>query len=165
LQEQKDLFGEDKDPLVTYQELQSMKYLELVIKETFRLYPPVPVIGRITRTDMEFDNRVIPKGVNLVLFIYSLHRNPEYFPEPERFDPNRFERYDGSLPYAYIPFSAGSRNCIGQKFAMLELKSVVSTVVRHFELKAAEPHHDLVLDAAAVLTSASGINVGLKKRI
>jgi cytochrome P450 family 4 len=113
LQEQKDLFGEDKDPLVTYQEIQSMKYLELVIKETFRLYPPVPVIGRITRTDMEFDNRVIPKGVNLVLFIYSLHRNPEYFPEPERFDPNRFERYDGSLPYAYIPFSAGSRNCIG----------------------------------------------------
>jgi cytochrome P450 family 4 len=159
------LFGDEKDPTIAYQELQDMKYLELVIKETLRLYPSVPVIGRYTQEDFLFEGQVIPKDTNVGLYIYGLHRNPEYFPEPEKFDPDRFDNLNGSLPFAYIPFSAGPRNCIGQKFAMLEMKNVISKVIRHFELTPAVPRHELILSVETVLRSANGIKVGLKKRI
>jgi cytochrome P450 family 4 len=165
LEEQRELFGDEKDPTIAYQELQDMKYLELVIKETLRLYPSVPVIGRYTQEDFLFEGQVIPKRTNVALYIYGLHRNPEYFPEPEKFDPDRFDNLNGSLPFAYIPFSAGPRNCIGQKFAMLEMKSVISKVIRHFELTPAVPRHELILSVETVLRSANGIKVGLKKRI
>ncbi|XP_044266774.1 cytochrome P450 4C1-like [Tribolium madens] len=162
--EQKDLFGDEKNPLVTYQELQNMKYLEYVIKETLRLYPSVPVIGRYLKEDTKFGNRVISAKTNVAIFIYGIHRNPEYFPDPEKFNPERFENMNNFPPYAYIPFSAGPRNCIGQKFAMLEMKSLISKVIRHFELKPANPHHQLVLAAETVLKSANGIKIGIRAR-
>jgi cytochrome P450 family 4 len=165
LEEQRELFGDEKDPIIAYQELQNMKYLELVIKETLRLYPSVPMIGRYTQEDFLFEGQVIPKCTNVALYIYGLHRNPKYFPEPEKFDPDRFNNLNGFLPFAYIPFSAGPRNCIGQKFAMLEMKSFISKVIRHFELTPAVPRHELILSVETVLKSANGIKVGLKKRI
>ena len=116
-----------------------------------------------------------------MLFIYGLHRDPDYFPEPEKFKPERFENFDPSIPYAYIPFSAGSRNCIGmynnpqcftsvfcvftgQRFAMLEMKSIISKIVRHFEIKPTSPRHEVELSFEGVLKSANGIKVVLKKR-
>ncbi|KAJ3656945.1 hypothetical protein Zmor_015989 [Zophobas morio] len=164
LQEQKDLFGDEKNPVITYPDLQNMKYLEQVIKESCRLYPPVPIIGRYTTEDTEFDGCLIPKYTNIMLFIYGLHRDPDYFPEPEKFKPERFDNFDGSLSYTYIPFSAGSRSCIGQKFAMLEMKSIISKIVRHFEIKPTSPRHEVKLSAETVLKSLNGIKVTLKKR-
>ncbi|EFA04629.1 cytochrome P450-like protein [Tribolium castaneum] len=164
LSEQKELFGDEKNPCVTYQELQNMKYLEYVIKETLRLYPSVPVIGRYLKEDTTFGDRVISAKTNVAIFIYGIHRNPDYFPEPEKFIPERFENMTNLPPYAYIPFSAGPRNCIGQKFAMLEMKSLISKVIRHFELTPANPHHELVLAAETVLKSANGIKIGLRAR-
>jgi cytochrome P450 len=67
------------------------------------------------------EGQVIPKDTNVGLYIYGLHRNPEYFPEPEKFDPDRFDNLNGSLPFAYIPFSAGPRNCIGESVAKFVL--------------------------------------------
>ncbi|KYB27581.1 putative cytochrome P450 4d14-like Protein [Tribolium castaneum] len=165
LREQNELFGDDKDPSVTYHELQKMKYLEQVIKETLRLYPAVPIIGRCTSEDITFGEHFIPKDTNIAIYIYGIHRNPEHFPEPETFNPDRFKNSNSLPPYAYIPFSAGPRNCIGQKFAMLEIKSIVSRVVRCFELRPAEPYHSLVLSAETVLKSANGIKIGIRKRI
>ncbi|KAJ3656959.1 hypothetical protein Zmor_015997 [Zophobas morio] len=164
LQEQKELFGDDKNPPVTYSDLQDMKYLECVIKETFRLYPPVPIIGRYTTEEIKFDDTLIPKNTNIVFFIYGLHRSSEFFPEPEKFKPGRFQNFKSAFPYAYIPFSAGSRNCIGQRFAMLETKSIISKIVRHFEIKPTLPRHELNLSVETVLKSVNGIKVTLKKR-
>ncbi|KAJ3656949.1 hypothetical protein Zmor_015992 [Zophobas morio] len=164
LQEQQDLFSDEKNPVITYSELQNMKYLEHVIKESCRLYPPVAGIGRYTTEDTEFEGCLIPKYTNIMLFIYGLHRDPNYFPEPEKFMPERFENFDPSIPYAYIPFSAGSRNCIGQRFAMLEMKSIISKIVRHFEIKPTSPRHEVKLSFEGVLKSANGIKVVLKKR-
>nr|XP_015835227.1 PREDICTED: uncharacterized protein LOC660088 [Tribolium castaneum] len=163
-EEQLSIFEDNNEPDVTYANLQSMKYLELVIKETLRLYPSVPIIGRQSGEDFQFDNSWIPKGDTMLLFLYGIHRDPKYFKDPEVFDPNRFENPDNKMPYSYIPFSAGPRNCIGQKFAMLEMKCVLSKILRKFELQPAVPQHNLLLTAETVLKSANGIKIGIKLR-
>ncbi|RZC33754.1 cytochrome P450 4C1, partial [Asbolus verrucosus] len=103
-EEQVSIFGEEKNPVVTYTNLQEMKYLELAIKEALRLYPSVPFYARETNQEVEYNGIKIPKGVNLTIFAYGIHRDPKYFPDPDKFDPDRFESIDGRLPYAYIPF-------------------------------------------------------------
>ncbi|KAJ8943364.1 hypothetical protein NQ318_002597 [Aromia moschata] len=164
-EEQKILFAKDRSKPVTYRDIQEMKYLDLVIKEVLRLYPSVPLIGRAADKDIEFkDGHVIPKDVSIFIFVYGANRDPKYFSEPEKFDPTRFENADGSYPYSYIPFSAGSRNCIGQKFAMLEVKSAISKVLRNYELLPATPKHEPVLLPQAVLSSANGIRIKIRRR-
>ncbi|RZB41289.1 cytochrome P450 4c3-like [Asbolus verrucosus] len=163
-EEQEMLFGDNKNPTPTYADLQSMKYLEQVIKETLRLYPSVPFYSRKTNQPVEYNGTIIPEGVSINIFAYGIHRNPEYFEEPDRFNPSRFENVDGKLPYAFIPFSAGPRNCIGQKFAMLEMKSTISKIIRKFELRPASPQHKIILASEAVLKSANGIKISLSLR-
>jgi cytochrome P450 family 4 len=141
-----------------------MKYLEQVIKETLRLYPSVPFYGRKTNEAVEFNGSTIPEGVTITIFAYAIHRDPKYFEDPEQFNPSRFEKFDGKLPYCFIPFSAGPRNCIGQKFAMLEMKSTLSKIIRKFELMPSTPQHKLQLAAEAVLKSANGVKISLKLR-
>jgi Cytochrome P450 len=101
---------------VTHANLQDMKYLEMVIKETLRVHPSVPLIGRILSEDTELGGVMVPKGIDIGVQIFAIHRNPEVFPEPERFIPERFtENFElRKNPYEYIPFSAGPRNCIGE---------------------------------------------------
>ncbi|KAF2885870.1 hypothetical protein ILUMI_20303, partial [Ignelater luminosus] len=165
VEELRSIFGDGKDKPVTYKELQEMKYLELVIKETLRLYPSVPFYARSLEEDVEYDGIILPKNSTLTVSVYTLHRDPRSFPNPERFDAERFtpEKQAARSPYAYLPFSAGPRNCIGQKFAMLEMKSILSKVLRNYELLE-DPEHELMLTAETVLKSASGVCIGLKKR-
>ncbi|CAG9771776.1 unnamed protein product [Ceutorhynchus assimilis] len=161
--EQIEIFGKDKEKTVCYQDLQDMKYLELVLKETLRIYPSVPFVGRITNEELNYKGHIIPKGTILMLHLYGMNHDPDYFKDPEEFRPERFQDLSGKYPYSYIPFSAGPRNCIGQKFAMLEMKSIVSKVLRNFELYPTNPPHKLVLSAEAVLKSLNGVNIRLKK--
>ncbi|KAJ3655743.1 hypothetical protein Zmor_014858 [Zophobas morio] len=160
-EEQLTLFGENKSPHMSYAALQSMKYLEMVIKETLRLYPSVPFYSRETDEEVEINGISIPKGVPIIIFAYGIHRDPTHFKDPEKFNPSRFEEIDGKHPYSYIPFSAGPRNCIGQKFAMLEMKSTISKILRHFELQPASPECRPQLAAEAVLKSTNGIKISL----
>lgn len=92
--------------------LKDLKYLECVIKEGLRLNPSVPFVGRKVHEDMVIKDYKIPKGTIVYCFIYMLHRDPEIFPEPEKFKPERFlhENSQGRHPYAFVPFSAGPRN-------------------------------------------------------
>lgn len=165
VEELRGLFADDKSRAPTYKDLQDMKYLDMVIKESMRLFPPVPIYGRILEEDVEFDGGVLPKGLSLTIFSYGLHRQSEIFSDPEKFIPERFspENSAGRPPYAYVPFSAGPRNCIGQRFAVLELKSTVSKVLRHYELLPVL-EHEPVLTVEAILKSQNGLPISIKKR-
>ncbi|CAH1962016.1 unnamed protein product [Acanthoscelides obtectus] len=164
VEEQKQIFENDIFRNITYNDLQKMKYLECIIKEALRLYPSVPLYARHTTVDVPYKGNVIPKGADIIVFAYGILRDPDYFPDPEKFDPSRFENSDGTKPYSYIPFSAGPRNCIGQKFAMLEMKSTLSKILRNFELYPTNPEHKLILASEAVLKSVNGIRIQIAER-
>jgi cytochrome P450 family 4 len=158
------IVGDDLDADLTYNQLQEMKYLEYCIKETLRLYPSVPMYGRNLDEDIDLDGKIVPAGSNFNIMIYALNKDPAYFENPESFIPERFDDANekSENPFVYVPFSAGPRNCIGQKFAMLELKSTICNVLRNFELIAGAVEPKLLMQLT--LKSSNGIHVGFRKR-
>ncbi|XP_076248467.1 putative cytochrome P450 4aa1 isoform X1 [Calliopsis andreniformis] len=127
--------GDSRRP--TMKDLKEMRCLEMCIKESLRLYPSVPIIARIVGEDVKIGKHVIPEGCGVFMSLYSTHRLPHHFSDPEAFKPERFspENSEKRHPYAYFPFSAGPRNCIGYKFAMLEMKSMISAILRKCRLQ------------------------------
>lgn len=95
------------------------------MKEVLRLFPPAPLFGRTLVEEMEFNGVMLPPETSMIFFIYDLHRDPEQFPDPHRFDPDRFlpEVVEKRHPFAYLPFSAGPRNCIGATRRRFQLLS------------------------------------------
>lgn len=156
--------GSDRAPTVT--DLNEMKYLERVIKEALRLYPSVPFIGRQLISDFEIGKHIIPAGTHISINFFHTHRDSEQFPDPEKFNPDNFlpEVAKKRHPYAYAPFSAGPRNCIGQKFAILEEKMVISTVLRNFRVESVQKPEEVVLMAELILRPEKGLLVKLFPR-
>ncbi|KAM5194429.1 cytochrome P450 4V2 [Mantella aurantiaca] len=160
-----EVFGES-DRSVTMEDLKRLRYLEAVIKEALRIFPSVPFFARTVCEDCTIRGFHVPKGVNALIIPYALHRDPEYFPDPEEFKPERFfpENTSGRNPYAYVPFSAGLRNCIGQRFALMEEKVVLSTLLRHFWIIASQKREDLGLVGELILRPQAGIWIQLKDK-
>ncbi|UJR08122.1 hypothetical protein I4U23_012399 [Adineta vaga] len=157
------VFGNDLNRSCTMEDVDELKYLECVIKETLRLFPSVPFIAREIQEDFTYHNHKLLKGSTAVLFIYYIHRDPKYFPDPERFDPDRFlpENSVDRPAYAFVPFSAGSRNCIGQRFALLEEKIILSSILRRFKLKTSQLRDDLHLSFEVILRSENGAFINI----
>ncbi|XP_014333207.2 cytochrome P450 4A11-like isoform X3 [Bos indicus] len=143
--------------------LDQMRYTTMCIKEAMRLYPPVPFIGRELRKPITFpDGRSLPAGILVSLSFYGLHHNPNVWPNPEVFDPTRFSPGSTQHSYAFLPFSGGSRNCIGKQFAMNELKVAVALTLLRFELSP-DPSRVPVPTPIMVLRSKNGIHLQLRK--
>ncbi|KAK4880255.1 hypothetical protein RN001_008401 [Aquatica leii] len=161
-----ELFGDDFSKSLTYNDLQKTEYLDQVIKESLRLYTPAPFISRVLKEDALFDGHVIPKNVTITVFIYGLHHQPSLYPNPELFDPDRFsiENSKNRSVYSYIPFSAGPRNCIGQKFVMLQLKHTIINIIRKFKILPVANHEPILL-ANGTLSSENGLPIRVQKRI
>ena len=109
---------------------------------------------------------LIPKDTDCLLYVFGLHQDERYFPNPEKFEPDRFlhENYLDKHPYAYIPFSAGRRNCIGQRFAMMEIKVILSNILRKFEIKSIKSTTELAPLIELVLKPSNGLPVELLVR-
>ncbi|KAF4522756.1 hypothetical protein B566_EDAN009301 [Ephemera danica] len=165
VEELEEVFG-DSGRAPEMADLANLKYLERCVKEALRLYPSVPFFERSLKTDEILDNNAVPGGTTISVNLFIIHRDPEFWPDPEKFDPDRFlpENMQNRHPYAYIPFSAGPRNCIGQKFALLEEKVVVSTVLRRFRVEAAQTLEDTKLQVAVVLRPKNGLHIRLFER-
>ncbi|XP_055689316.1 probable cytochrome P450 4ac1 [Lutzomyia longipalpis] len=160
------LEGNDNQPL-GMNELNDLEYTSRVIKECLRIYPSVPFITRSITEDMMVEGEIIPKGSIAHIHIFDLHRDPEQFPDPERFDPDRFlpENVEKRHPFAYVPFSAGPRNCIGQKFALLEIKTVLQHVLMEFTLSPVTTREEIEFVGDIILRAKTPIKVRFHRRV
>jgi cytochrome P450 len=119
-----------------FADVSKLPYLTAVIKETLRVYPPaIGVFAREAKEHTQLGGYEIPKGSIVYAFSYVTHRDPRWFPDPERFDPERFlgEKEKKLSPFAYFPFGAGPRVCIGANFALTEMTLVAASLLRRFE--------------------------------
>lgn len=151
---------------VSEEMMKKMKYLDCVLKEVQRVYPTAPFIGRELTEETEIAGYKVPKGTTAGILTFLLHRDPSVFPNPEKFDPSRFEPQNsiGRHPFAYIPFSAGPRNCIGQKFAQMEQKVVICNFVRNFDFYSPDPRDKQVVVGEMVLRPVNNLRVVIKPR-
>ncbi|MGE5191356.1 MAG: cytochrome P450, partial [Deltaproteobacteria bacterium] len=120
----------------TVEDLPRLEYTNRVYREALRLYPPIWIMERRVLADDAIAGYQIPSGSALVISPYVTHRHPEFWNDPEAFDPDRFlpERIAGRPPHAYIPFGSGQRQCIGRDFAMMEALLILAMVTRQYGL-------------------------------
>ncbi|KAJ8022475.1 Cytochrome P450 4V2 [Holothuria leucospilota] len=161
-----EVFGCDRDRSITYDDIQKLHYLGCVIKETLRLYPSVPRISRQLQEDAVIGGNFVPKGTLIVIGVFPLHRNPDHFPNPDEFNPDNFlpENLEGRNPFVYIPFSAGPRNCIGQRFAVMEEKVILATLLRKLKFRSIHSVDDVVPIGNLILRPFNGIMMEVTPR-
>ncbi|XP_021369743.1 phylloquinone omega-hydroxylase CYP4F2-like [Mizuhopecten yessoensis] len=150
---------------IQWEDLPKLQYLTQCIKEGMRLHSPVPFIQRRLKKEIEMPDCTLPGGALVTLHLYNLHHNPHVWTDPDTYDPERFnpDTVRELDTYSFIPFSAGSRNCIGQHFAMNEEKVVIARILQRYTL-ALDPKHTVQKKFSAVLRSEHGIHVTITPR-
>ncbi|NWR49831.1 CP4B1 protein, partial [Regulus satrapa] len=154
----------DRDT-IEWEDLGKMTYTTMCIKESLRLFPPVPAVSRQLSKPITFpDGRSLPAGCQTGLNIFAIHRNRDVWEDPEIYDPLRFSPENSAQrhSHAFLPFAAGSRNCIGQQFAMNEMKVALALTLLRFELYP-DPSKIPIMIPQVVLRSSNGIHLHLKK--
>jgi len=148
-------------------DLPRLSYTDTVLRESMRLYPPVWVIGRRALAPFRLGEYELPADTNVLISQLLMHRDARYFPEPERFDPDRWRGNDprsASLPrFAYFPFGGGPRVCIGAGFGMMEAVLLLATIAQQFRIQIA-PGQTVKMQPTVTLRPRSGIPVTLKRR-
>jgi cytochrome P450 len=151
--------------LPEFADLPMLTYTERVIKESMRLYPPVWSLARTVISDFELRAYRIPAGANVVMSQWIMHRSPAYFPDPEKFDPDRWSPGKAQeLPrFAYFPFGGGPRQCIGSSFAMMEATLLLATIAQRFRLQMV-PKHPVIPVPSFTLRPKYGLRMTLESR-
>jgi cytochrome P450 len=142
----------------TDEDLRELSYQRMVIEEVMRLYPPAWTISRTAIEDDVIAGYDVPAGTNIMVSPYVIHRNPRYWPDPERLDPTRFapEQQERRPKFAYIPFGGGPRSCIGSNFAMMELQIVITMLLQAFRTELA-PQPPIEREAIISIRPKGGI--------
>ncbi|KAF5275809.1 hypothetical protein FQA39_LY06669 [Lamprigera yunnana] len=158
----------EKHDGITYEAVQDMKYLQMVISETLRKYPLTPLLARECKDDyfVPETGLVIEKGTPVIISQLGLHLDPKYFPDPQKYDPERFsEENKHKIPnYVYLPFGDGPRNCIGERFALLTTKLGIIYVIKNFEVvKNSNTREPIVFSHSPLLRSKFGIQLTCRK--
>ncbi|XKL62377.1 hypothetical protein PGB90_002210 [Kerria lacca] len=149
----------------TFHDYTKLKYLEMVIKETLRMYPPATIIGRKIDEDIVLPSGyVLPANSLANLFVFNMQRDEKYFSNPDQFIPERFENMENINSFTYLPFSAGIRNCIGQKFGILEVKVLLSMIVLKYRLLPPTQIEKLTLEFGVVLFTSDPISLRITSR-
>lgn len=152
-----------RDPTVA--DLPRLPYVERVIKESMRLYPPAWVMGRESVGECEVGGYRMPAGTTALMSQWVVHRDPRYHDDPERFDPDRWTaEYEEGLPrFAYFPFGGGPRQCIGAGFAMTEARLILATAAQRYRMELA-PGQRVEPYASVTLRPKNGIWMALAER-
>ncbi|XP_072514048.1 cytochrome P450 3A56-like [Salminus brasiliensis] len=140
LQQEIDQTFPNKTP-VQYDAVMNMEYLDAALNESMRLYPVVARLERVCKKTVEISGLTIPQGTSIMIPVFPLQRDPEYWPDPDTFNPERFtkENKESVDPYVYMPFGAGPRNCIGMRFALLTMKLAIVEILQRFDVNIADP--------------------------
>ena len=160
---------------ITYGGVLSMKYMDMVVSEALRKWPSSVAVDRVCTKPYTIEAKypderplLLEKNAVVWLPIFGLHRDPNHYPEPECFDPERFNDRNkiNIKPYTYLPFGSGPRNCIGSRFALLEIKTLFFYILSHFRIVPVEktPIPLVISKKKFNLTAEKGFRLGLKRR-
>uniref|UniRef100_A0A340TB92 Cytochrome P450 n=1 Tax=Anopheles minimus TaxID=112268 RepID=A0A340TB92_9DIPT len=147
---------------LTYEMVMNNPYLNNVVNETLRKYPPIEALSRVPNCDvtMPGTNHLIPKNTLIQIPVYAIQRDPEYYPDPDQFNPDRFlpEAVKQRHPYVFLPFGEGPRVCVGMRFGMMQVKLGLITLLRNFRFSATSTTpSEIVFDPKSfILSPASG---------
>ncbi|XP_021957567.1 cytochrome P450 9e2 [Folsomia candida] len=160
---------DENDGDFTYDSIHKMAYLDMVIHETLRFYPPAPATDRGCTEDYLIPGTdiVVKKGDGIIVPIMSIHHDERYYPEPEKFDPERFspENKGKFNTYAFLPFGQGPRNCIGMRFALTEVKLAIAQLVHNFDIEPSKRTPiPMKFENASSLKPKGGMWLALKRR-
>jgi cytochrome P450 len=151
--------------LPSVEDLPRLSYTRKVLSESRRLYPPAYGIGRQALSDVEIDGYLIPRDSSVLMSQFVVHRDPRWWPEPRRFDPDRWDpEEEAKRPrYSYFPFGGGSRICIGESFAWMEGILVLATLAQEWRLRLV-PDHPIALDPKITLRPKHGMRMTVSRR-
>jgi len=153
---------------INYESVNDIQYLDMVIDETQRLYPAASRLDRVCKDDYEYEGIKMKKGQIWAFSIYGVHYDPNNYSEPEKFDPERFSPENKKLrdPLTHIPFGAGPRICIAQRFALLEMKILITKILSQFKfIKCDETEENVKLNPTSPLTKPlKSIKLKVQKR-
>ncbi|XP_063443194.1 lithocholate 6-beta-hydroxylase-like [Mytilus trossulus] len=151
----------------THDIVMKMEYLDLFVSEVLRLYAPSTRFFREAREDVSINGWLIPKDADVTVCVYALHRDPEYWPEPETFDPERFTEENKAKrhPYAYLPFGIGPRICVGMRLALLETKMAIVYMLQNFKFVTCdETEIPVIFEKGFLLRAENGIKLKVTQR-
>uniref|UniRef100_A0A672IWC4 unspecific monooxygenase n=1 Tax=Salarias fasciatus TaxID=181472 RepID=A0A672IWC4_SALFA len=152
---------------IQYEALMQMEYLDCVVSECLRLYPPALRLERVAKETVKINGVTVPKGMLVMVPVYALHRDPELWPEPEEFRPERFskEKKQHINPYSYLTFGIGPRNCLGMRFALAAVKLALVEILQSYSFSVCEETEiPLKMSNAPILDTDSPIKLKVVKR-
>jgi cytochrome P450 family 6 len=171
LRQEIDVVLQERDGKITYEGIQEMEYLDKVVSETLRKYPPFPILNRECTKDYKIPGTdvVLEKGLATVIPVLALHHDPKYYPEPERFDPERFNEEEKAKrhQYVYLPFGEGPRICIGMRFGLMQTKVGLVSLLSKYQLSVSKKTQiPVVFDPKSFnLLPLGGMWLQIRKRV